>query len=166
LPKAAFRYLRKKRLGARMNKYRLMCRVFGRFRHAGARKRIWPPRNIIRIAITLIVPFAAGCPTDVVARLVTTTWRGRSADLRDRNLVGAGGNDRPHPAPSAPEGLLYHREGHLVTHAAAPALYPNLACVDRGGRNFEPIGNGGRHADPDLANKDSPLRGLKSSSPT
>ncbi len=76
--------------------------------------------------ITMIVPAAAGGPSDTVARLVAETM---SADLGQRivieNAGGAGGSlGAARVAKSAPDGytiLLYH-----IGVATFGALYPNL----------------------------------------
>ena len=77
-------------------------------------------------AITVVVPFAAGGPTDSIARLVSEHMsRTLGQPIVVENQVGAGGtlaNDRV--AKAAPDGYTL-----LVTHVAlpaAPALYGNL----------------------------------------
>ena len=76
--------------------------------------------------ISLVVPFAAGGPTDSISRLMAEHMsRTLGQQLVVENQVGAGGtiaNDRV--AKAAPDGYTL-----LVTHvalAAAPALYTNL----------------------------------------
>jgi tripartite-type tricarboxylate transporter receptor subunit TctC len=88
--------------------------------------------------VTMVVPFAAGGPTDTVARLLAQSM---SATLKQtvivENVGGAGGTlGAARVAKSAPDGytiLLHH-----IGHATAPALYRKLTYhpVD----NFEPIG--------------------------
>jgi tripartite-type tricarboxylate transporter receptor subunit TctC len=77
--------------------------------------------------ITVIVPFAAGGPTDTVARLVAQAM---TADLKQQvtveNVGGAGGTlGAGRVARSAPDGytLLLHHIGQ----ATAPSLYRKLA---------------------------------------
>jgi tripartite-type tricarboxylate transporter receptor subunit TctC len=77
--------------------------------------------------ISLIVPFAAGGPTDVVARLLGATMSGSLGQtVVIENKVGAGGTlAAAHTARAAPDGytFLIHHNGM----ATAPALYRKLA---------------------------------------
>lgn len=83
--------------------------------------------------ITLIVPFSAGGPGDVIARILATSM---SATLKQsfviENAVGAGGTlGTNRVAKSAPDGytlLLMH-----VGQATAPSLYAKLP--------FDPVGD-------------------------
>src|SRR2546429_858377 len=79
-------------------------------------------------AITVIVPFAAGGPTDVVARIVGEHMsRTLGQQLIVENIVGAAGTTASTRAMRAnPDGYTIQM-GHMGTHAAALALYPNLA---------------------------------------
>ena len=90
-------------------------------------------------AITLIVPFAAGGPTDVVARIaadhMTRTLR---QTVIIENVVGAGGTTAStRAARAAPDGYTIEM-GHMGTHAASVALYPSLAY--KPDADFAPIG--------------------------
>jgi tripartite-type tricarboxylate transporter receptor subunit TctC len=90
-------------------------------------------------AITLIVPFAAGGPTDVVARIaadhMTRTLR---QTVIIENVVGAGGTAAStRAARAAPDGYTIEM-GHMGTHAASVALYPSLAY--KPDADFAPIG--------------------------
>jgi tripartite-type tricarboxylate transporter receptor subunit TctC len=88
-------------------------------------------------SITMLVPAAAGGPSDTVARLVA---EGMSADLGQRviieNVGGAGGSlGAAQVARAAPDGytlLLYH-----IGVATFAPLYPNLAYKPE---EFEPVG--------------------------
>ena len=88
--------------------------------------------------ITMIVPFSAGGPGDVIARLLGTSM---SATLKQsiviENVVGAGGTlGTNRVAKAAPDGytlLLMH-----VGQATAPALYAKLPFDPIG--DFAPIG--------------------------
>src|SRR5258705_1797698 len=88
--------------------------------------------------ITLVVPFSAGGPGDVIARLLGTSM---SATLKQsvmiENVVGAGGTmGTNRVAKAAPDGytlLLMH-----VGRATAPALYAKLPFDPVG--DFAPIG--------------------------
>jgi tripartite-type tricarboxylate transporter receptor subunit TctC len=88
--------------------------------------------------ITLLVPAAAGGPSDTVARLVADAMR---ADLGQQlvieNVGGAGGSlGAGRVAKAAPDGytlLLYH-----IGVATFGALYPNLPY--KPGEAFDPVG--------------------------
>src|SRR6185369_2071300 len=94
----------------------------------------YPARNI-----TMVVPFAAGGPTDIVARIVSehmTRTLGRSVLIE--NMLGAGGTTASTRAMrAAPDGYTIIM-GHMGTHAASVALYPNLAY--KPDADFEAIG--------------------------
>src|SRR5437764_4932525 len=88
--------------------------------------------------ITMVVPFSAGGPGDVIARLLGSSM---SATLKQpiviENVVGAGGTlGTNRVAKAAPDGytvLLMH-----VGQATAPALYAKLPFDPVG--DFAPIG--------------------------
>jgi tripartite-type tricarboxylate transporter receptor subunit TctC len=77
--------------------------------------------------ITIIVPFAAGGPTDVVARLVgdhMSRTLGQPIIIED--IGGAGGTiGMTRAAQAQPDGYTL-AIGNTGTQSAAPALYPNL----------------------------------------
>src|SRR5919198_5318099 len=77
--------------------------------------------------ITMIVPFAAGGPTDVVARIVAENMsRTLGQQIVIENVSGAGGTTGiTRGAQAAPDGYTIMM-GHMGTHGAAPALYANL----------------------------------------
>src|SRR5207247_1942899 len=77
--------------------------------------------------ITVIVPFAAGGPTDVVARLVGDHMsRTLGQTLIIENVGGAGGTlGMTRAALAQPDGYTI-AVGNMGTQSAAPALYPNL----------------------------------------
>jgi tripartite-type tricarboxylate transporter receptor subunit TctC len=77
--------------------------------------------------ITVIVPFAAGGPTDVVARLVGEHMsRTLGQTLLIENVGGAGGTlGMTRAALAQPDGYTI-AVGNMGTQSAAPALYPNL----------------------------------------
>ena len=77
--------------------------------------------------ITVIVPFAAGGPTDVVARLVGDHMsRTLGQTLVVENIGGAGGTlGMTRAAQAEPDGYTI-AVGNMGTQSAAPALYPNL----------------------------------------
>src|SRR5262249_45735463 len=77
--------------------------------------------------ITVIVPFAAGGPTDVVTRLVGDHMsRTLGQTLVVENIGGAGGTlGMIRAAQAQPDGYTI-AVGNMGTQSAAPALYPNL----------------------------------------
>jgi putative tricarboxylic transport membrane protein len=89
--------------------------------------------------ITMIVPFAAGGPTDLFARVVGEHMsRTLGQQIVVENVVGAGGTTGTARAKrAAPDGYTIMM-GHMGTHGAAPALYPNLAYNPE--TDFAPIG--------------------------
>jgi tripartite-type tricarboxylate transporter receptor subunit TctC len=89
--------------------------------------------------ITLIVPFAAGGPTDVTARIVAEYMsRTLGQRLIVENVAGAGGTTATTRGMRAsPDGYTI-QIGHMGTHATAPAFYPTLAY--RPDTDFAPIG--------------------------
>lgn len=99
-----------------------------------AQAQDYPTRNI-----TMIVPFAAGGPTDVIARIVTSHMQQTLGQpIIIENIVGAGGTTASTRASkAAPDGYTLIT-GHMGTHAASVPLYPNLAYHPS--KDFEPIG--------------------------
>jgi putative tricarboxylic transport membrane protein len=101
---------------------------------AGATQAAYPERPI-----TLIVPFAAGGPTDVVARVVGDhISRTLGQQIVVENVTGAGGTTGTTRAAQAkPDGYTIMM-GHMGTHGAAPAQYPNIKYDPL--KDFVPIG--------------------------
>jgi tripartite-type tricarboxylate transporter receptor subunit TctC len=89
--------------------------------------------------ITMIVPFAAGGPTDVVARIVGEHMsRTLGQQIVIENVAGAGGTTGiTRGAESTPDGYTIMM-GHMGTHGAAPAVYPELKYDPA--KDFTPIG--------------------------
>lgn len=77
--------------------------------------------------ITMIVPFAAGGPTDVIARIVGENMsKTLGQQVVVENVAGAGGTTGITRAlTAAPDGYTIAM-GHLGTFSAAPATYPGL----------------------------------------
>jgi tripartite-type tricarboxylate transporter receptor subunit TctC len=77
--------------------------------------------------ITIVVPFAAGGPTDVVTRLVGEHMsRTLGQTILVENIGGAGGTlGMIRVAQAQPDGYTLG-VGNMGTQSAAPALYPNL----------------------------------------
>ena len=88
--------------------------------------------------ITIIVPFAAGGPTDTVARLLGQAMgKTLGQTIIVENVGGAGGTmGAARVAKAPPDGYTIFL--HHIGHATAPALYRKLPydTVD----DFEPIG--------------------------
>jgi tripartite-type tricarboxylate transporter receptor subunit TctC len=110
--------------------------------------------------ITVIVPFAAGGPTDTITRIVGEhISRTLGQQLVVENVVGAGGTTATTRAKrAAPDGYTIIT-GHMGTHASAVGLYPNLQYDPR--TDFEPIGLIAGTPILILAKKDFPAKDLK-----
>jgi tripartite-type tricarboxylate transporter receptor subunit TctC len=113
-----------------------------------------------RRPISLIVPFAAGGPTDVISRIVAEHMsRTLGQPIIIENIVGAGGTTAStRAARAAPDGYTIEM-GHMGTHAAAVALYPKLAY--KPDADFAPIGLAAGTPVLILAKKDFPPKDLK-----
>src|ERR1700754_4075913 len=113
-----------------------------------------------RRPITLIVPFAAGGPTDVIARRAADNMpRTLGQPIIIESIVGAGGTTAStRAARAAPDGYTIEM-GHMGTHAASVALYPNLAY--KPGLDFAPIGMAAGTPVLILGKKDFPPKDLK-----
>lgn len=111
-------------------------------------------------AITMIVPFAAGGPTDVVARLVSEQMsKTLGQPIVIENVVGAGGTTGATRAARAANDGYTIIMGHVGTHAASRALYPKLAYDPR--VDFEPIAQINGAAIVVVAKKDLPPKDFK-----
>jgi tripartite-type tricarboxylate transporter receptor subunit TctC len=88
--------------------------------------------------VTLVVPFAAGGPTDTLARVLAqklTDYMGRPFIIDNR--PGAGGNTgSAQVARAAPNGYLLVL-GTVATHGINPSLYRNMPYDHR--RDFAPV---------------------------
>ena len=122
---------------------------------AQAQAQTYPARSI-----TMIVPFAAGGPTDVISRIVTSHMAqtlGQSIIIE--NVVGAGGTTATTRAARAANDGYTLITGHMGTHAASVPLYPNLAYHPE--KDFEPVGLLAGTPILILARKDFPPTDLK-----
>lgn len=110
--------------------------------------------------ITLIVPFAEGGPTDVVARIIASSMaRTLGQQIVIENIVGAGGTTAGmHTMRAAPDGYTIMM-GHMGTHAAAVALNPRLAYNPSS--DFSPIGEVAGMPVLILAKKSMPAKNLE-----
>ena len=122
---------------------------------AGAARAAWPERPV-----TMIVPFAAGGPTDVVARIVGDHMsRTLGQQIVIENVAGAGGTTGiTRGAQSEPDGYTIMM-GHMGTHGAAPAVYPNLKYDPA--KDFAPIGLAAGTPILIVARKNFPAKDLK-----
>ena len=89
--------------------------------------------------ITIIVPFAAGGPTDIVARVIAAQFAsnlGQQAVVE--NVVGAAGTiGLVRAARAAPDGYTLLLAG-MSTMSFSPTVYPNLQAHSI--NSFEPVG--------------------------
>jgi tripartite-type tricarboxylate transporter receptor subunit TctC len=110
--------------------------------------------------ITMIVPFAAGGPTDVIARIVGENMsRTLGQQIVVENVSGAGGTTGiTRAAQAAPDGYTIAM-GHMGTHGAAPAVYPDLKYDPL--KDFEPVGLAAGTPILIVAKKDFPAKDLK-----
>ena len=121
----------------------------------GARAEDYPVRPV-----TIIVPFAAGGPADITARIVADIFtRHLGQKFVVENAVGAGGTlGTLRAARAAPDGYTI-LSGHMGTNALAPAFYPNLGYDPQ--KDFEPIGLSTEFPEILVVRKDFPANNLK-----
>jgi len=110
--------------------------------------------------VTIIVPFAAGGPADITARIVADIFnRHLGQKFVVENVGGAGGTiGALRAARAAPDGYTI-LSGHLGTNALAPAFYPDLAYDPQ--KDFEPIGLTAEYPELLVVRKDFPADNLK-----
>ena len=110
--------------------------------------------------ITIIVPFAAGGPTDVVARLVGDHMsRTLGQTILVENVGGAGGTiGMTRAAQAQPDGYTI-AVGNMGTQSAAPALYPNLKYDPA--KSFAQIGTANFTPQAIVAKNNTPAKNLK-----
>ncbi|HEY0441149.1 MAG TPA: tripartite tricarboxylate transporter substrate-binding protein [Xanthobacteraceae bacterium] len=110
--------------------------------------------------INVVVPFPAGGPSDVVARIVTEHMgRTLGHQLIIENIGGAGGTlGSARVAAAQPDGYTL-LAGSMGSHVAAPVLTPNLKYDPA--RDFEPIGLTAHSPAVIVARKDFPAKDLK-----
>jgi tripartite-type tricarboxylate transporter receptor subunit TctC len=108
----------------------------------------------------MIVPFAAGGPTDVIARIVGEHMsRTLGQQIVVENVAGAGGTTGiTRAAQAAPDGYTIAM-GHMGTHGAAPAVYPDMKYDPA--KDFEPVGLAAGTPILIVAKKDFPAKDLK-----
>jgi tripartite-type tricarboxylate transporter receptor subunit TctC len=121
----------------------------------GARAQDYPARTV-----TIIVPFAAGGPADITARIVADIFsRHLGQKFLVENVVGAGGTTGALRAAKAPADGYTLISGHLGTNALAPAFYPNLGYDPQ--KDFAPIGLTTEFPEVLVVRKDFPASNLK-----
>jgi putative tricarboxylic transport membrane protein len=130
----------------------LMCLAF--FAASPSHAQEYPNK-----VITIVVPYAAGGPTDTVARLIAVPMTNNlKTQMIIENVLGAGGTIAANRvAKAAPDGytLLIHHIGH----STAPALYHKLPYDAI--NDFEPIGLINEVPMTMVAKKDFPAKDLK-----
>jgi len=130
----------------------LMCLAF--FAASPSHAQEYPNK-----VITIVVPYAAGGPTDTVARLIAVPMANNlKTQMIIENVLGAGGTIAANRvAKAAPDGytLLIHHIGH----STAPALYHKLPYDAI--NDFEPIGLINEVPMTMVAKKDFPAKDLK-----
>ena len=109
--------------------------------------------------ITIIVPFAAGGPSDTIARLTAQSMgTALKTQMIVENVGGAGGTiGAARLTQSKPDGYTVFI--HHIGHATAPALYRKLSYDPI--RDFEPVGLINDGAMAVVARKDFPAKDLK-----
>ena len=110
--------------------------------------------------VTIIVPFAAGGPTDIIARISGEYFsKTLGQQFVVENVAGAGGTTGiTRGAQAKPDGYTIMM-GHMGTHGAAPALYANLKYDPA--KDFTPIGLVAGTPILIVARKDFPAANLK-----
>jgi tripartite-type tricarboxylate transporter receptor subunit TctC len=122
---------------------------------SGVRAQNYPAKPV-----TVIVPFAAGGPADITGRIVADIYtRHLGQQFVVENVGGAGGTvGALRAARATPDGYTII-SGHMGTHAAAPAFYPDLRYDPE--NDFEPIGLIAEHPELLAVRKEFPANDLK-----
>jgi tripartite-type tricarboxylate transporter receptor subunit TctC len=110
--------------------------------------------------ITVIVPFPAGGPSDVVARIVTEQMgKILQQNLVVENVGGAGGTlGSGRVAAAAPDGYTL-LAGSMGSHVSAPVLTPGIKYDSE--RDFVPVGFTAHAPAVIVARKDFPAKDLR-----
>jgi tripartite-type tricarboxylate transporter receptor subunit TctC len=121
----------------------------------GAQAQDYPTRTV-----TIIVPFAAGGPADITARIVADIFnRHLGQKFVVENVGGAGGTIGTLRAAHAAADGYTILSGHLGTNVLAAAFYPNLGYDPQ--KDFAPIGLSAEYPELLVARKDFPANNLK-----
>jgi tripartite-type tricarboxylate transporter receptor subunit TctC len=111
----------------------MACIVLVRINGSAQADEQYPTRTI-----TMVVPFAAGGPTDILGRIIAqaiSSSLGKQVIVED--TTGAGGTiGATRVARAAPDGYMMVM-GNLGTHAASIGIYKSLPYDPR--RDFEPV---------------------------
>lgn len=126
----------------------------------GLMPRIAQAQNYPAREITMVVPFTAGGPTDVIARIIASrVGQTLGQPIRIENIAGAGGTIGTAQVAHAPNDGYTLIAGHMGTHAAALSLYPNLPYHPE--HDFEPVSLVAATPIVIVARKDLPPRTLR-----
>jgi tripartite-type tricarboxylate transporter receptor subunit TctC len=119
-----------------------------------------PADNYPTRPITVVVPFPAGGPSDVVARVVTEQMGAiLGQSLVIENIGGGGGTiGSGRVAAAHPDGYTL-LAGSMGSHVSAPVLSPNLKYDSE--RDFVPIGFTAQSPAVIVARKDFPAKDLR-----
>lgn len=111
-------------------------------------------------SVTVIVPFPAGGPSDVVARIVTEQMAKHLGQSMVIENVGGGGGTigSARVATAHPDGYTL-LTGSMGSHVAAPVLMPSVKYDSE--RDFEPIGFTAHAPAVIVARKDFPAKDLR-----
>src|SRR6188508_1426918 len=110
--------------------------------------------------ITVVVPFPAGGPSDVVARIIAEHMgKVLGQSLVIENVGGAGGTLGSARVASAPPDGYTLLAGSMGSHVSAPVLTPNVKYDSS--RDFEPIGFTAHAPAVIVARKDFPADDLR-----
>src|SRR2546430_16095930 len=120
-----------------------------------AQPQVYPSKSV-----TVVVPFPAGGPSDVVARIVTDQMgKILGQTLVIENVGGAGGTiGSARVAGADPDGYTL-LAGSMGSHVSAPVLTPNVKYDSE--RDFEPIGFTAHAPAVVVAKKDFPANDLR-----
>jgi tripartite-type tricarboxylate transporter receptor subunit TctC len=111
-------------------------------------------------SVTVVVPFPAGGPSDVVARIVAEQMgKVLGQTLVVENVGGAGGTLGSGRVAAAPPDGYTLLAGSMGSHVAAPVLTPNIKYDSA--RDFVPIGPTAHSPAVIVARKDFPATDLK-----
>ena len=122
---------------------------------ASAQAQTYPSRPI-----TVVVPFPAGGPSDVVARIVAENMgKVLGQTMVIENVGGAGGTIGSARVASAAADGYTLLAGSMGSHVAAPVLTPNVKYDSQ--RDFDPIGPTAHAPAVIVARKDFPASNLR-----
>jgi tripartite-type tricarboxylate transporter receptor subunit TctC len=120
----------------------------------GAQAQDYPARTV-----TIIVPFAAGGPADITARIVADIFnRHLGQKFVVENVGGAGGTIGTLRAARAAADGYTILSGHLGTNVLAPAFYPGLGYDPQ--QDFAPVGLAAEYPELLVVRKDFPANNL------